>query len=165
MRFVILLAIGLVAGCGQPAPAPESSADATAPAVAEETATPIALIHALYADDVNPLDAATVRRFFTDEFAAGLPAPEGEAGVINYDYRYLAQDTEITAFLIEEVASGPEGARVEARFENFGEPTTIAWDLCRRADGQWRITNASNREQGWSLRDSLELPAETAGSC
>lgn len=163
MRFVILLAIGLVAGCGQPAP--ESSAEAPAPAVAEETATPVALIHALYADDVNPLDAATVRRFFTDEFAAGLPAPDGEAGGINYDYRYMAQDTEITSFLVEEVASGPEGARVEARFENFGEPMTIAWDLCRRADGQWRITNASNQAQDWSLRDSLELPAETAGSC
>lgn len=165
MRFVILLAIGLVAGCGQPTAPSETSAETSAAAVADETASPVALIHALYADDVNPLAPDTARRFFTDEFAAGLPAPEGEAGVINYDYRYLAQDTEITGFLIEEVASGPEGARVEARFENFGEPTTIAWDLCRRADGQWRITNASNQEQNWSLRDSLELPAETAGSC
>ena len=64
-----------------------------------------------------------------------------------------------------ETASGPAGARVEVSFRNLGERRTVAWDLCRRPDGAWRILNASNREDRWSLRDLLDLPAETTGTC
>ena len=88
MRFVgILLALGLMAGCGQPATVesePESAPDAIM--VDQTEATPVALIHALYAEPTIPYEPDAVRRYFTDEFVPGL-TPSDEPGPANFDFR------------------------------------------------------------------------------
>lgn len=165
--LVILLAVGLAAGCGQAA-VDQAEPEAAGPAVdvvAQSEATPVALIHALYAEPHIPVEAGTVRRYFTEEFVPGLTPPDDGPGPVGFDYRFSAQDADITSLEVVETAAGPEGSRVEVRFRNFGESRTVAWDLCRRPNGAWRILNASNREDSWSLRDLLELPAETAATC
>lgn len=173
MRLTALAMTGVLglAGCGEPAagePAPGSGLDARprpSALMAEAMTSPGGMVRALYQLPAPPTEPLAVRRYFTEEFVPGLAPPPGQAGPVNFDYRYGGLDPEILNLEVEETASGPAGARVEARFDSFGEPKVVAWDLCRRADGGWRVTNVANLEDRWSLRDILELPATTAGSC
>lgn len=165
------LCVLLLAACGEPAtsePAPGAgrTAEPLPSAEALEAAiSPEGLVRTLYEMDSIPVEPAMIRRYFTEEFVVGLTPPSGEIGPVDFDYRYSAQDTEILHLIIEEVAAGPNGSRIEARFDNFGQPKVVAYDLCRRPAGGWRITNVSSDGDGWSLREILDLPAETAGTC
>lgn len=173
MRLTALAMTGVLelAGCGDPAvsePAPGSGVEAQARPSAlmtEAMSSPVGLVRALYQAPAAPTEPMAVRRYFTEEFVAGLAPPAGEAGPVNFDYRFGGPGAEILNLEVSETASGPAGARVEARFDSFGEPKVVAWDLCRHAEGGWRVTNVASLEDRWSLRDILELPAATAGAC
>ncbi|HXQ71606.1 MAG TPA: hypothetical protein VN844_14015 [Pyrinomonadaceae bacterium] len=66
--------------------------------------------------------------------------PEGEVGNLDFDPLYNAQDTKITNFLIgKPVVTGGE-TTVVASFRNFGQRTTIKFEMVNGKDG-WKIKN------------------------
>ena len=77
---------------------------------------------------------------------------------IDFDYRYGARETEISGFMLLPQVDNDE-AKVVAVFKNFGKPESVDWSLCRTADGDWRIADASSNTgaAAWDLRQILGL--------
>lgn len=63
-----------------------------------------------------------------------------EAGALDFDPLYNAQDTEIAEFKIEKVETTGEKAIVPITFMNFGERQTIKYMLAKE-NGSWKIEN------------------------
>lgn len=128
-----------------------------------EAQIPEEIVRALYAAPTIPTDAASIRKYFTEEFVPGLTPPDGEVGLVDFDYRINGQDGSAQGLALEEIAGGPTGGVVAARFIN-GTPQEIVWTVCRQPDGRLRIVEASKAgPEGWSLRGLLRLPARAEG--
>lgn len=162
----------LLAGCSpaeEGPPTREAEPLAEPAAISESVEAPAeppeSLVRTLYGEDSIPFTPAQIRRFFTEEFVPGLTPDPGEEPLIDFDYRFDAQDAEITGFALSEIAAGPEGSRIEAQFRNFGQPMRVAYDLCRRDNGEWRIQNVEGVSNGWNLRAILSLPATPPPGC
>ena len=119
------------------------------PAAAPEAMTPEGLVQALYMEPAIPTAAPHVRLYFAEPLVDGLSGEEG----IGFDYRLDAQDGAITDLVVEETASSPEGSAIVARFNRAGRPVSMAYDLCRRDSGEWRIINVRSVQNDWNLRD------------
>ena len=168
MRLIIaiagLSAVLAVAACDRPerieaneaVPAAEPAA-----ALAPEALTPEGLVQALYMEPAIPTAAPHVRLYFTEPLVEGLSGEDGVA----FDYRLDAQDGAVTGLVVEEVASGPDGSAVVARFERGGRAVSMAYDLCRRENGEWRITNVRSVQNDWNLRDLTGADATTQTVC
>jgi hypothetical protein len=90
--------------------------------------------------------------------------PPGDAGPIDFDYRYGAQDADISGLNLLEMIDNDD-AKVVAVFKNHGRPFSVNWKLCRAPSGDWRIYDAwSNTGEEWDLRQLLALPPQPA-SC
>jgi len=120
-----------------------------APAAAPDARTPEDLVRALYMEPQIPTAAPHVRLYFAEPLVNGLSGDEG----IGFDYRLDAQDGAIADLEVEELAAGPDGSSVVARFNRSGRPVSMAYDLCRRDNGEWRITNVRSVQNEWNLRD------------
>ena len=144
------------------APAPLAGPETIPPTPAGDFQTGEAVIAALYALPSIPTDAAAIRRFFPEEFVAGLTPPEGEVGNIDFDYRISGQDGAAEALRIEEMAGGPTGSLLVSHFTNLGVAKEITWVVCRQPTGVLRIVDArfpgAGDETPWTLRDLLDLP-------
>ncbi len=141
-----------VAACEQPERIEANEAVPAAeptPAAAPDAVTPAGLVQALYMEPAIPTAAPHVRLYFAEPLVAGLSGEEG----IGFDYRHDAQDGEITDLVVEEIAAGPEGSAIVARFNRSGRPVSMAYDLCRRENGEWRITDVRSVQNDWNLRD------------
>ncbi len=166
------LVVGLAA-CGPkrappPRPQPPGAAPATAPAPAPapklRTDLPgLAVIHDLYAPALTPFPEKPAQDpFFTTEVARALKAHShpGRVGAIDFDYRYGAQDVQLTNLQLAAVNT-LDGERVVARFDNAGKPYEVDYDLVLTRDG-WRISDVSAPPQqgdmSWGLRALLKLP-------
>ena len=171
-RVIAITAAAAVAGCGGPSAEPaESGAAAEAPRVAMKAAsaaagTPVALVQRLYARDSIPMTEPEILGFFARDIGIALmtdlSSPETQA--IGADYRYAAQDFEVTELRLEPIADGPEGSLVRASFRNFGQPGQADILLCRRATGEFRIKDVTSADG--SLRAMLKLPpAEAVETC
>ena len=163
----LLTALALV-GCGrkekQAAKAPTASSS-----VAEAPATPIpaptdslALVRTLYDQETIPSDEPNITAFFSRDLSLALmtDASSPETQAVSADYRYGAQDIEIADLTFEPYADGPDGSVIRAHFRNFGKPTTVSYELCRRPSGEWRIKDVSG--PSGTLRSALKLPAAEA---
>jgi len=136
MRIIALALTMLAAACTQPA-APVS-----------DDMGPMPVVAALY--DSGPLsaDAEYLSVWFTREMADALAAnaagPEAER--IDFDYRSWAIDPEVEdiRYAVGQHAE-PGHAEISTRFGYEGLPggMILRWDMCRRADGQWRIANVT----------------------
>ena len=164
MRLMVTAAAAamMLAACG--AEAPSEAAPVEAQQTAAVAQIPADLVRALYAEPTIPTEPETIRRYFIEEFVTGL-TPTDDGTLIDSDYRINGQDGQADGLVVEETASGPEGAHVEARFDNLGAANTVGFDLCRRDDGAVRIVNVTTAgADGWNLRRLLELP-ETPAAC
>ena len=127
-------------------------------------AGPKALITALYSEPNLTFGAAKSAGYFAHDLDVSLKGGRGdsnEVGSFDFDYRYGAQALDISGLqLLEEIDN--DQAKVVAVFKNFGRPESVDWVLCRRADGTWRIADASSNtdKYPWDLRDMLKLDAD-----
>ncbi|KQS55976.1 hypothetical protein ASG17_07960 [Brevundimonas sp. Leaf363] len=167
-RLTPVLAAILLAACQpeQP-PAEPVSAPSEAPAIAGAPAgdfqTPEDLIRALYAEETIPVEPATIRRFFTEEFVTPL-TPTEDGAVVDFDYRIDGQDGAAENLQVEEIAGGPTGGVVVTRFTNMGQAMQNTWTVCRQPDGRLRIVEATTQgPPAWSLRQLAGLPARAEG--
>jgi len=117
-----------------------------------------------------PDTAAENAQFFATDIAEALTRDGSgdEVGEVSFDYRWNAQDTEITEVSYAVEARGTDRALVTVSFKNFGEPGRTFYDMCRRQpEGHWRILDVrSNDQPDGSVRAMLKLPpASEATSC
>ena len=122
------------------------------------------LVRALYGEAGTPLTPDRMPAYFSRDLDAALErdaADQGQLASIGFDYRYGAQSAQISGLqFIPEVDN--DEAKVVAVFKNYGKPNSVDWTLCRRADGDWRIVDASSNTGAttWDLRQILGLPAD-----
>jgi hypothetical protein len=131
------------------------------PALAVE---PQEVIRAFYSEPSVSLQSPRSAGYFARDLDAALKRDSsrpGEVGAVDFDYRYGAQDVEISGLqFVADVDN--DQARVVAVFKNFGRAHSVDWSLCRRPDGDWRIADAHSNTgpEEWDLRQMLRLPAE-----
>ena len=166
--FLVAL-LACLAACGPKRPvappSPPQPASDQAPVPAPRTDLPgVGLIRALYAPSITPFpDKPAKDPFFTLDLAKALKADShpGEVGAIDFDYRYGAQDVQLSNLQIAAINT-LDGERVVARFENAEKPYEVDYDLVLTRDG-WRISDisapAQQGDQAWSLRAMLKLPS------
>lgn len=123
--------------------------------------TPSAVVGALYRLRSIPIYPAAKRRFFAHDLAAALifdSRKTGDVGLANDgDYRYDAQDMQISDLRIGEPAPSADTAKVQVSFHNFGKTETVTYDLCHRHPNDWRIADVT--APSGSLRALLSLPS------
>ena len=88
-----------------------------------------------------------IYKFFDQKLADLLwkdisETPEGEVGNLDFDPLYNAQDMRITNFQINKPLVQADDATVLVSFRNFGQRTSIKFELHNSKDG-WRIKNVS----------------------
>ena len=150
--IAVLAGLLAVAACDRPERIEANEAVPAAepaPAPAPEAMTPEGLVQALYMEPRIPTAAPHVRLYFSEPLVDGLSGEEG----IGFDYRLDAQDGDVADLEVEELAAGPDGSSVVARFHRAGRPVSMAYDLCRRDSGEWRIINVRSVQNDWNLRD------------
>ena len=150
--IAVLAGLLAVAACDRPERIEANEAVPAAepaPAPAPEAMTPEGLVQALYMEPRIPTAAPHVRLYFSEPLVDGLSGEEG----IGFDYRLDAQDGPVANLEVEELAAGPDGSSVVARFNRAGRPVSMAYDLCRRDNGEWRIINVRSVQNDWNLRD------------
>lgn len=168
MRMFVLACAGLMAACSQPAPP------------ASDEMGPMPVVAGLY--DSGPLstDAEYLSVWFTEEMANAIAAnavgPEPER--VDWDYRSWANDSEVEniRYAVGQHAE-PGRAEISTRFTypGIGGGMNLTWDMCRRADGQWRIANVTAIDVGdettpgagepVSLRPALGLEPIPPATC
>ena len=163
IRIAMVAVVLALAACEQPERIEANEAVPAAepaPSPAPEAMTPEGLVQALYMEPAIPTAAPHVRLYFAEPLVEGLSGDEG----LGFDYRLDAQDGVMTDLVVEELAAGPEGSSVVARFNRAGRPVSMAYDLCRRSNGEWRITNVRSVQNDWNLRDLTGAAAASGGS-
>ncbi len=119
------------------------------------------LVRALYSEENLSLTPQQSAAYYAHDLDASIRADTstpGEVGAIDFDYRYGAQDEQISGLnFIEEIDQ--DQASVVAVFKSFGKANSVNWTLCRRNDGGWRIADAwsNTGKDTWDLRDMLKL--------
>lgn len=136
MRILTLACASLLAACTQPA------------ATNADPMGPMPVVAGLY--DSGPLttDAEQLSVWFTGEVAQAIAANAAgsEAERIDFDYRSWAIDPEVEDIRYAVgVHSDAQRAEISTRFGYPGIPggMNLTWDMCLRADGQWRIANVT----------------------
>lgn len=133
---------------------------AACPALASE---PQQVVQQLYGEPSTALDAGRVEGYFSADLAGAMRVRRIEPA--SFDYRYGLEDMRISDLqLVTDVDH--DHARVVAVFKNYGKANSVDWTLCRRPDGDWRITDASSNTgpAAWDLRQLLGL-APQDGRC
>jgi hypothetical protein len=120
---------------------------------------PDAIVRALYKLKSIPTSNTGIERFFASDLGAAIKKDiaGSEVGETNDgDYRYNAQDTQITrlSFSTRMIIGGAE---VTARYRNYDKPGSTTYLLCERIGGQWRIADV--RLPKWDMRKVLNLGA------
>lgn len=161
-----LFALAILSACGPKHPATPTSPPPkpAAPAPQPRLDLPgLPIVRALYAPQVAPFpDKPEHDPFFTPELARALKKDShpDEVGAVDFDYRYDAQDVQMSDLQLIAVNT-LDGERVIARFNNFRKPYEVDYDLVLTRDG-WRIADVSapaqQGDQAWSLRAMLKLP-------
>lgn len=149
-----------------------SATPKTQPAAAVRVTAPDNVVRDLYAAQkankgpfFQTKSRELVDKYFTKDFADLIWKDRidagNEAGYIDFDPLYDAQDSRITAFKIGKPEPG-EGnlklADVPVNFKNFGKPQLILFRLKQGADKLWRISDifyVGNADMP-SLKDHLK---------
>jgi hypothetical protein len=157
--------LACLAACGPKRPSAPKSPPAAAPAPALSTNLPgLTVIRALYVPQAAPFPNKPAKDpFFTLEMARALKADShrDRVGAIDFDYRYGAQEVELSNLQLGALNT-LDGERVVARFDNAQKPFEVDYDLVLTREG-WRIADVSapaqQGDQAWSLRAMLKLPS------
>ncbi len=129
---------------------------------AEAARNPLEVVQALYAQPGIAFGGPQSSDYLAQDLVGALrSAPTYGGRPMDFDYRYGARETEISGFMLIP-RDDPDQAGVVAVFMNFGKPESVDWTLCRSADGDWRIADASSSSDahGWDLRTMLRLPQD-----
>jgi hypothetical protein len=161
-RFALVAMLLMVAACDDPAE--EAPKGPTTPV---QTETPEAVVRRLYASERPPADRAAVEQIFTSDFTDGL-APATGASRLNWDYRYDLRAEQVHPSNVT-YATTPRSrvtSRVTVSFTNEGAADSMAYDLCLRGDGKWRIRNIIDPDEGsGSLRYVIGLGPVRGSEC
>jgi len=115
----------------------------------------------IYREEGAVIAPAKLPGYYSRDLAKALRKDQAAEGVgaIGFDWRYDSQDPRIeNGQTTEEVAGGPHGSLIEVKFIDGGAPRTVNWLLCRRPNGDWRVSNVYTA--AWNLRAQLDLPPE-----
>ncbi len=116
-------------------------------------------------DGEDPLRTANAESLFAPELlrlyrAAVAATPKGDEGPIDFDIRSGGQDPDIKHLTFSTIRSA-DGALVTAKFQQWGKPTKINYDLVQFGSG-WRIADISEDANGqspaWDLTELLNGP-------
>ena len=126
----------------------------------------VQVVRRLYAHKLTPTHVAGVfARDLARAYRKDIGHP-GEVGEIDFDWRYGAQDFEITELKVEATHLDAAGAmpmadrgEVRATFKNFGKPYEVLYRVCRsaRAGGGSPTCRQSAGTAKWDLRQMLHL--------
>jgi hypothetical protein len=128
----------------------------------------VALVRRLYAHEHTPTYVAGLfARDLARAYRQDTSHP-GDVGEIDFDWRFGAQDFQITELKIEPAplqrGAMPMADRGEVRatFRNFGKPYEVLYRVCRAQSGAWRIADVSSDtgDDKWDLRAMLKLDRE-----
>ncbi|HEX8709599.1 MAG TPA: DUF3828 domain-containing protein [Pyrinomonadaceae bacterium] len=140
----ILLLVTLLAGTAFSFPAVEKSGPPRQP-------SPVALVSELYKQarkEQGPF-FQTADRALLDEYVEKSLADliwkdalesQGEAGALDFDPLYDAQDFDIKRFAVRRINRSRQRAEVAATFQNFGKRERIVFLLVATPDG-WKIAD------------------------
>lgn len=121
-------------------------------AVAQDTSTPLATVQALYGDRQPP--RTDLGRYFVPDLAEAMQSDLAtRQPVLAGDYRFDLGSRPGGELTFAEGES-PNGAGVTVGFSG-GQSVFV--DLCRRADGQWRVADIRDPEEFWSTRAYMQL--------
>ena len=181
MRVVLGIAAGVLLAACSPAKKDEAAKPPAAAETTPETSGPTGqpvpadvsgaekLVRDLNAREAVPGAGPDNDVFFARDLSAALKADgaDGEIGEIAYDYRWNAQDFEITEVSYAALPVNTDRALVTVSFKNFGEPGQTFYDLCKRPDASWKILDVrSNDKPDGSVRAHLGLGrSEAATQC
>ena len=158
MRRAIILAGLLLAACAQ-----EEAKAPPPPAAPVET--PEALVRRLYGLEHPPATVADVQGIFTADFTPGM-APATGASPVDWDYRFDERTAHPTDVAFTASPRSPVTTRVRVTFRNHGVEDAMIYDVCKRADGQWRIRDIIDPDQGGgSLRSTYHIDIARPGVC
>jgi uncharacterized protein YceK len=160
-RVILVVALAvLLSGCGQGetavAPAPSRAATRARAADDVDLRAAGALVSRLYerhAGGDSPFfqtDREKARMYFepalADLIVQDVIDSEGEAGAIDFDPLYDAQDTEIKDFAVHPaIQERGGGVRVVVTFQNFGAAERLTYRLVPVAR-QWRIADIEYKD-------------------
>jgi len=168
---MVLIAAGLLAGCGdysgRGSPGKAYDEALTAPNPVPPGKAGEDMVRRLNALEMIPEGAGMDAYFAADISEAMKKDMAGdEVGAVSYDYRWNAQDFEVSDVAYQTMGLADGTGRVVVTFKNFGEFGTTLYDLCRRADGTWRIFDVrSNDQDDGSLRHALGLKRGEVTRC
>lgn len=187
--WALVGALALVAACQQQAPdaaqgkaadggSQDSSAvnavgapDAVSPVIGAQPDVSGAeqLVRGINAPEYMPVDDKAIDAFFATDLATKLKADRrtvGDMPMVDFDYRWNAQDFEITSSSYQATPAGADRAVVKVDFVNFNTPNATVYDLCRRASGEWRIYDVRSGDgDDSSLRLLLNLKKGEVTAC
>jgi hypothetical protein len=124
-------------------------------------AEPRDVVQQLYAEPNLAFGPDGGPQVFASDLEQALNARARGAGLVDFDYRYGFKDVEISGFnLLPQIDN--DQAKVVAVFKNFGRPESVDWSLCKTAEGDWRIADASSvtGPEAWDLRKMLGLRSD-----
>lgn len=140
-----------------------------APAQIAPDQTPESLLRFVYghyvgksgSDDVkfNWMDKPLVDQLFEPELAAAIvkDSANDEESALGADPFINGQDFDVKSADFAVVSQTADRARIDAKLINFGEPSTIGYDLVR-VGGSWRIRDIIwGGEDPDTLRKALKL--------
>lgn len=124
-------------------------------------AEPTDVVQQLYAEPDPAFGGSASQQVLSTDLENALRAASARAhgaSPVDFDYRYGFKDVDISGFnLLPQIDN--DQAKVVAVFKNFGKPESVDWSLCKTADGEWRIADASSvtGPEAWDLRRMLGL--------
>jgi len=133
LSFAVIGASLALGACTQQAPATDPMG-------------PMPVVAALYDYGPLPTGQSELEMYFTTELAAALAANAASVGPerIDFDYRSwaMAADVDNIRYRVG-VHSDATEAEISTAFTypGVGGGMDLTWDMCPRADGQWRISN------------------------
>jgi hypothetical protein len=146
MRLAVVLVVAAaIAACG---PAP--SVNGPVPDLG-----PLPVVTALYDSGPLPGTAEEAEVWFTRDLAAAIVADKGNP--VDFRYQSASPDIDLLSFGIGDT----EATRVSIAVRFVQEPSNvgriITYDMCRRADGEWRIQEVTGQGAG-DAPDVLDPP-------
>lgn len=180
MRLIVCVAgVALLAACGPakkdeaPPPLAGQAADASHPTGAHTVPADVRgaemLVRELNSREAAPGTAVENQTYFAADIAAALTTDSSrdEVGNVDFDYRWNAQDVEITDVAYQALPVNTDRALITVTFKNFGEAGQTFYDLCKRPDASWKILDVrSNEKPDGSVRAMLKLrPSSEATAC
>lgn len=133
-------------------------------ASAEPAEGPQAVIAAIYnvyqttpqdkAPDIGKVYSAGLQALIDAEAKA---TPEGEVGKLDWDVFVDGQEWKISNLKITLVSQDGDRAKVQASFDNLGEPREMLFHLVRE-DGRWLIDDIQSTRPGarWTMSKVLK---------